>query len=75
MCFLCQKMLNSTLTEDLSVRFDQAVRRYDVACRDDLANLEKASVPDGQALDVALDPESTDEFVESRAPRVLRLFR
>ena len=75
MCFICQKMLNSTLTEELAGKFEQAVRRYDVACRDDLANLEKVTAAEGQAPAGSFDPESTDEFVESPAPRALRLFR
>jgi hypothetical protein len=75
MCSLCQRMLNSTLTEELSVKFEQAVRRYDVACRDDLANLEKTSAPGNEDRTAAFDPESTDEFVGSHGSRVFKLFR
>ncbi len=37
MCFVAQVMLNEGFSDELSVRFDQAVHRYDAACREDLA--------------------------------------
>jgi len=61
MCFVCQMILNTGFTDELSVKFDQAVRRYDVACRDDLANLEQPSWPGSETAQQPFDPEATDE--------------
>ncbi|HHQ15020.1 MAG TPA: hypothetical protein ENK16_08310 [Chromatiales bacterium] len=45
MCFVAQVMLNEGFSDELSVRFNQAMHRYDTACREDLAVAEQQSWP------------------------------
>jgi len=75
MCFSCQMMLNTGFSDELSVKFDQAVRRYDVACRDDLANLEQSSWPGGETTQQPFDPEATDESTVSSRRRYFNVTR
>ena len=37
MCFACQVMLNEGFSDRMTVRFKQALQRFDAACREDLA--------------------------------------
>jgi len=37
MCFVCQVMLNSGFSDELSVKFDRALQRFEAACQQDLA--------------------------------------
>ncbi len=36
MCFVCQRMLNDGFSDELEVRFSQAVARFESACQDEL---------------------------------------
>ncbi len=86
MCFVAQVMLNEGFSDELSVRFDQAMHRYDTACREDLAaEAEQQSWPtaagsgdgDGGAIPAGAIPESApaepEEVAEGRVER--RYFR
>jgi hypothetical protein len=75
MCFACQMMLNSSFSDELSVKFDQAIRRYDVACRDDLANLEQPSWPGGETTRQPFDPEATEESTMASRKRYFKVLR
>lgn len=74
MCFICQMMLNTGFSDDLSVKFDQAVRRYDIACRDDLSSLEQSTWPD-ETADPSFDPEATDEMKAKSTRRYFKVLR
>lgn len=75
MCFTCQMMMNTGFTDELSVKFDQAVRRYDVACRDDLANLEQSSWPGGETTQQVFDPDATEETTMASRRRYFNVLR
>lgn len=75
MCFVCQKMLNSGFSDELSVKFDQSARRYDVACRDDLANMELTSSPGSGSPQPSFDPDSTDEVPDTLRRRYYNVLR
>ncbi|UCG74285.1 MAG: hypothetical protein JSV45_07930 [Chromatiales bacterium] len=75
MCFTCQMLMNTGFSDELSVKFDQAVRRYDVACRDDLANLEHSSWPGGETTRQVFDPEATEEATGSSRRRFFNVLR
>lgn len=75
MCFVCQMMLNSGFSDELSVKFHQAVRRYDIACRDDLAQLEQSHWPGGETTQQPFDPESTDKVPDTPRRRYFNVLR
>lgn len=75
MCFNCQMMLNSGFSDELSVKFDQAVRRYDLACQDDLADIEQAAWPGDETTQKLIDAEETNEKKESSSRRYFKVER
>jgi hypothetical protein len=75
MCFVGQMMLNTGFTEELSVKFDQALRRYDIACRDDLAAMEHVSGKADDTHPAPFDPDATDAVEDELHRRQINVLR
>ena len=67
MCFVCQVMLNSGFSDELSVKFDQALRRFEAACQQELAAGTEAPVWPGEETTADISTADTSDETDVTA--------